>query len=111
MRANTVEEFFFIFFELGEKVCAVRVLQKREDSLCTGTARKELLDGGLCLLLLRVVVVVAVVLLSLSVLLLLLLWRGGLRGTLRFRRPRQEKKKKNNDNDNDIIITIVKSLL
>lgn len=72
MRANTVEEFFFIFSSSGEKVCAVRVLQKREDSLCTGTARKELLDGGLCLLLLRVVVVV-VVLLSLSVLLLLLL--------------------------------------
>ena len=37
--------------------------KKREDSPCrTGTARKELLDGGLCLLLLRAVV--ALVLLS-----------------------------------------------
>ena len=54
------------------------------------------MDGGLCLLRLRVVVVAVVVLLS-----VLLLWRGGLRGTLRFRRPRQEKKKNNDNNDNN----------
>ena len=60
MRANEYSGGVLLYFFRAreEKVCAVRrVLQKREDSPCTGTARKELLDGGLCLLLLRVVVI------------------------------------------------------